>query len=121
VSSNQAAAARRPGRSRVPDWEPTRPPLERQIRILRDDWLEVLAGDNPHLRNPVTGKPRTTTISAAAGLDRTSLTRIENGQNGLTLAIADALVRFLREYRGFSADEADTALFERVTTEAVPA
>jgi hypothetical protein len=114
VSSNQGTAARRPSR-RVPDWEPTRPPLERQVRVLRPDWLGVLAGENPDLRNPVTGKPRTTTISAAAGLDRTSLTRIENGQNGLTLAIADALVRFLEVYRGYSTTEAEEALFERVT------
>lgn len=113
MSSNQGTAARRPGRRRVPGWEPTQPPLERQTRALRPDWLETLAGDNQALRSS-DGKPMATVISAAAGLDRTSLTRIINGQNGLTLPIVDALVRFLEVYGGYSAAEADEALFERV-------
>jgi hypothetical protein len=117
VSSSKGTAARRPPRRCVSDWEPSLPPLERQTRVLRPGWLEILAGDNDDLRNPQDGKPLATKISAAAGLDRTSLTRIINGQNGLSLQIVDALIRFLEVYRGMSAAEADGALFERVSAE----
>lgn len=106
-------------RPRVPDWEPTRPPLTRVTYIPRDGWLEILAGENPALLRG--DKPMATVISQAAGLDRTTLTRIINGQGTLTPQIVDALTRFLEVYRGYSEAEAREALFERVTTEVVSA
>lgn len=87
--------------------------LDPKVYVLRDDWLEVLAGDDPALRR--NGKPSATVISAMAGLDRTHLTQVKNGQLSLSLKIFGALVHFLEEYRGLTEEQARAALFERVT------
>jgi len=87
--------------------------LEPKVYVLRENWLEVLAGDDPALRSR--GKPSATVISAMAGLDRTHLTQVKNGQLSLSLKIFGALVHFLEEYRGLTEEQARRALFERVT------
>lgn len=118
-SRKQDTAALRAGRRVVPDWSPSRPPLGRVTYTPKPDWLEILAGDNDDLRNPRDGKPMVTIISAAAGLDRTALTKVINGQGPLTPQIADALTHFLEVYRGYTEAEARNALFQRVATAAV--
>ena len=99
-----------PARRRVPDWEPTSPALDRQTYALKEGWLEILAGDNPDLRNG-DGKPMATVISAAAGLDRTRLTRVMSGQYAITTEIMGSLINFLMVYRGYTEEGARAALF----------
>lgn len=117
-SRKQGTAALRAGRRSVADWEPSRPPLGRVTYTPKSDWLEILAGDNPDLRHS-DGRPMATVISAAAGLDRTALTKVINGQGPLTPQIADALTHFLEVYRGYTEAEARDALFQRVAEAAV--
>jgi hypothetical protein len=117
-SRKQGTAALRAGRRHVTDWEPSRPPLDRVAYIPKPGWLEILAGDNPDLRNG-DGRPMATVIGAAAGLDRTTLAKVINGRGPLTAQIVDALTRFLEVYRGYTEAEARDALFQRVTAEAV--
>jgi len=84
-----------------------------RICVPRDDWLEVLAGDNPNLR-ATDGTPMITVISAAAGLDPSALTQIVRQKNRMGLKVQDALINFLEDTRQFTEDEARKALFMRV-------
>jgi hypothetical protein len=94
---------------------PATPAFERRVYVLRPDWLEVLAGDDPALRNPRDGMPMATVISAAAGLDRTALTQVKRGKSSGTGIVMGALVNFLESYRGMTAEQARAALFDYVT------
>lgn len=119
TSRNSSASA--PGRTRprrAGDWRPTFPALDRQTYVTTDDWLEVLAGDNTSLRNGV-GAPMPTIIAMAAGLDRTCLTRVANGQVGLSVETMGSLINFLVTYRRYTEDGARKALFRRVTPASV--
>jgi hypothetical protein len=109
VSSRKQGTDRR----RAADWKPTSPALDRHTYVPTADWLEILAGDNPHLRDN-NGKPMVTVIGAAAGLERTKLTRIVNG-GGLSVAVMGSLVNFLMTYRGYTEEGARKALFVKVT------
>lgn len=100
------------GRRRPADWQPTSPTLDRHTYVPTTDWLEVLAGDNPHLRDAA-GKPMVTVISTAAGLERTKLLRIANG-GGLSVSVMGCLVNFLMTYRGYTEETARKALFVKV-------
>jgi hypothetical protein len=94
---------------------PATPVFERKVYILKPDWLEVLAGDDPALRNPRDGMPMATVISAAAGLDRTALTQVKRGKSSGTGTVMGALINFLESYRGLTAEQARAALFDYVT------
>lgn len=83
------------------------------VYVLKDDWLEVLAGDDAALRG-ADGTPMATIISVEAGLDRTHLTQVKNGQLKLSLKVFAALVNFLESSRGFTEEQARAALFDRV-------
>ena len=109
-SGNQGATPGR--RRRVPDWDPASPTLGRQTYVLKPDWLEVLAGDNPRLRDG-DGVPMVTVISTAAGLDRSRLSRVRKGEYALTTEVSASLVNFLVTYRNYTEDTARAALFER--------
>lgn len=114
-------SSRNPGtsRRRTADWQPTSPALDRHTYVPTADWLEILAGDNPHLRD-ASGRPMVTVISTAAGLERTKLLRIVNG-GGLSAPVMGSLVNFLMTYRGHSEESARKALFVRVTPDSVGA
>lgn len=106
---------------RSPDAAP-----EPKVYVLKEGWLEVLAGDDPDLRTrPVPpaqrGEPLITVISRAAGLDRTLLSQINSNRWGLSLRVMGALVTFLEVRRGMSEEQARDALFARVPASAVGA
>jgi hypothetical protein len=94
---------------------PTRPSprLPAKIYVPRENWLEVLAGDDPTLRDP-TGKPMITVIGAAAGLSKTALVQIQLKNNGVGHKTMGALTDFLKATGRFTEAEALEALFERV-------
>jgi hypothetical protein len=108
VSSRKQGTGRRGA-----DWQPTSPALDRHTYIPTADWLEILAGDNPHLRDG-NNKPMVTVISTAAGLERTKLKRIVDG-GGLSVSVMGCLVNFLMTYRGYTEESARKALFVKVT------
>jgi len=87
---------------------------ERMTYVFTDDYLDVLAGDDPRLRNLATGAPSPTKICIAARLDRTTLNQIERGIASLTATTQGSFVALL-ESRGYSEDTARKALFRRVT------
>ena len=116
--NNSTSAPGRPRARRASDWNPTYPALDRQTFVTTDNWLEVLAGNNPHLRNSA-GDPKPTTIAVAAGLSYTSLTRVANGEIGLSVETVASLINFLVTHRRYTEDAARKALFRRVTPAAV--
>jgi hypothetical protein len=111
-------AHRRPGpHARGPAADSAGPDaaLEPKVYVLKDGWLEVLAGDDPALRTRGSGRPMATVISAAAGLDRTHLGQVESKRLALSLKVMEALVTFLEVYRGLTEEQARAALFDYVT------
>lgn len=87
---------------------------ERMTYVLKAGYLEVLAGDDPALRNPRTHAPMPTTICIAAGLDRGTFHDLWRGNATLTPVIQGSLVALLQR-RGYSEPAAREALFEHVT------
>jgi len=85
------------------------------VYVLKDNWLEVLAGDDPSLRTRSTGRPKATVISALAGLDRTHLGQIEGKRLPLSLKVMEAMITFLDVRRGMTEEQARAALFDYVT------
>lgn len=88
--------------------------IRRKAYVLRNDALEILAGNDPDLRTRA-GKPNASAISTAAGLDSTTLLQIINSQIGLSIWVKAALVDFLM-CRGFTRAGAESALFDLVDT-----
>jgi hypothetical protein len=87
---------------------------EPKVYVLKDGWLDVLAGDDPSLRTRG-GRPMASVISALAGLDRTHLGQVDSRRLALSLKVMEALITFLEARRGMTEEQARAALFDYVT------
>lgn len=84
------------------------------VYVPRDGWLELLAGDDPALRDS-RGRPLPTVISTAAGLDRTRLPHVVNGRLSLTANIMAACASLIERRLGIEPSlDTERTLFIRV-------
>lgn len=88
--------------------------LEPKVYVLKSNWLDVLAGDDPSLRTRG-GRPMASVISTLAGLDRTHLGQIDSGRLALSLKVMEALITFLEVRRAMTEEQARAALFDYIT------
>jgi hypothetical protein len=87
--------------------------VEPHTYVFKPGYLEILAGDDPALRDPRTGAPIATLISVAVGLERSTLTPSRSAAMP-SATTQGSVVAFLVHRRGYSEREARDALFEHV-------
>lgn len=87
--------------------------VEPHTYVFRPGYLNLLAGDDPALRDTRTGEPMPTAISAAAGLERSTLSQNKRNSVGPSTVTQGSLVALLAS-RGLGKQEAHDQLFEHV-------
>lgn len=100
------------------------PATRHRMYVLKPGAFELLAGTDPALRggkNLHPDEPNLSAISAAAGLNSTTLGQIKRGEIGVSIWVKAALVGFLMDSQGYTKESAEFALFDLLTPDQVAA
>lgn len=93
--------------------------LTPMVYVPKGGWtrvLEVLAGDRRELRS-ADKTPNATLISTLAGLDRSQLTQLKNGNQRMGKRVMEALATFLIAIHGYTRESAEAELWDLVASD----